>query len=94
MADFRKDLIAPELLDAEILKHKKNYLDMLVSKFTTPSMKAACEKAKQDAIFAGEKDRAKALEQTITVHEKNMEAFEEAKELSAKTVDFLNTLKA
>lgn len=94
MADFRKDLIDSELLEAEILKHKKNYLDMLVSQFTTPVMLAACVKAKEDATFDGNKERAKAMDNVIETHKKNVEAFEEAKDLSAKTVDFLNTLKA
>jgi hypothetical protein len=94
MADVRKDLIDKELVDAEIMKHKKNYLDMLVSQFTTPFMKAACVKAKDEAVFSGDKERAKGLEHTISVHDKNMEAFTEAQELSVKTVEYLETLKA
>ena len=93
MADFRKDLIDYEILEHEIIKHKKNYLDMLVSQFTTPVMLAACVKAKEDATFEGNKERAKAMDSVIETHKKNLAAFEEAKDLSAKTVDFLNTLK-
>ena len=93
MADIRPDLIDKELLDLEIMKHKKNYLDMVVSQFTTPDMRDACIKAKEEAIYSGNKERVKGLEHTINVHDVNIKSFEEAKQLSAKTVDFLNTLK-
>jgi len=93
MVDIRKDLIDKDLLEAEILKHKKSYLDMTVAQFNTPIMRDACVKAKEDATFEGKKDRAKAMEQVIETHNKNIAAFDEAKELSARTVDFLNTLK-
>jgi hypothetical protein len=93
MVDIRKDLLDKELLDLEIMKHKKNYLDMVVSQFTTPDMREACIKAKEEAMFSGNKERVKGLEHTIATHDMNLKSFEEAKQLSAKTVDFLNTLK-
>ncbi len=91
---IRKDLIESSLLEAEILKHKKNYLDMVVAEFTTPTMRAACVKAKEDAVFEGNKERAKSLEDVIKTHDMNVKAYEEAKDLSIATVEFLNTLKA
>lgn len=89
-AKARKDLLDKDLLDAETLKHKKSYLDMLVSQFNTPIMREACENAKKDADKEGNKERAKAMQATIEAHDRNIAAFEEAKELAAKTVDFLN----
>lgn len=92
--EFKKELVHPELLDAEILKQKKNYLDMIVNEFSTPMMKEACENAMKDATFEGNKDRAEAMKKTIDQHDKNLAAFAEAKSFTEKTIVFLESIKA
>lgn len=90
--EFNKDLLVKEQVEAEIFKQKKAYLDMIVNEFSTPLMKKACEKSKEDAMFEGNKARAEAMGKTIEQHDKNLAAFAEAKSFTEQTVKFLETL--
>ena len=94
MAEVRKDLVNQEIL-AEFIKQKEqNYLAMLILEVETPIMLGLCEKAKQEAIFEGKKERADALEKSIVTHKSNFTASTEAKDTAAQTIDFLKSLKA
>jgi hypothetical protein len=92
MADIRKDLLNQELLAEHIKTQEQNYLTSIINDFNTPELLNNCEKAKEDAIFEGKKERVAELERVINIHKSNINTWKESKELAEKTIDFLKSL--